>query len=393
MKATRCLIPLLAVAASLLFVRSATARTEISNAAQPQLAVASDGRVWLTYGQANAVLTARPGHGGGHGHGGNHQPGASHEKMAATPQSAGDIFVARSDDEGATFGAATKVASVPDLMLAMRRGPRIAAQGDRVTVTVIGQELFAFTSADGGKTWSDPVTINEVPTSAREGLHDLAGSADGQLFVTWLDLRNGKMELWGASSKDGGRTWGKNERVYRSPDKSICECCHPSALFDADGNLAVMWRNSIEGSRDMWMTTRARGATQFTAAKKLGEGTWQLNGCPMDGGKIVALGGGNFGAVWQRNGEVFISRGESAEMNLGKGRQPVAVHTGNGPPIVIWQQGTDLVALHSLHGSELVKHASDARFPSVVALSEGKGVLLAYERGEKGATSVAVERL
>jgi hypothetical protein len=314
--------------------------------------------------------------------------------MGATPRPDAPVFVARSDDGGATFAPANKVASVANLMLGMRRGPRIAAHGNKVTVTVVAQELFAFASNDGGKTWSEPVTINTVPTSAREGLHDLAGASDGQLFVTWLDLRNGKMELWGASSKDGGRTWGKNEQVYRSPDKSICECCHPTALFDADGNLAVMWRNSVEGSRDMWMTTRAKGAAQFTTARKLGEGTWKLNGCPMDGGRIVALGGGNFGAVWQRAGEVFISRAGSAEMSLGKGTQPVAVHATGGEAFVIWQQGADLVSLRGLHGSEPVKHASDARFPSLVALPDGKGALLACERvPAKGATTVTIERL
>jgi len=267
------------------------------------------------------------------------------------------------------------------------------AHGARLTVTVIADELVSFTSDDGGKTWTGPVAINDVPTSAREGLHDLAGSADGQVFVTWLDLRNGKMELWGTASKDGGRTWGPDSSIYRSPDKSICECCHPSALFDAEGNLAVMWRNSIAGARDMWLTTRPKGAAQFTPARKVGEGTWTLNACPMDGGRIVALGQGQFGSVWQRNGEVFFTRAEGAEILLCKGKQPVAVRAGEGPPIVIWQQGVDLVSLRSLQGAEAVTRATDARFPSAVALPDGKGALLAYERGVKGATSVTVERL
>ncbi len=309
------------------------------------------------------------------------------------PKRSGDVFVARSNDSGATFAPAVKVAVVPKLMLGMRRGPRIAVHGERLTVTVIAHELLAFTSSDGGKTWSEPVTINEVPTSAREGLHDLAGSSDGQLFVTWLDLRNGKTELWGASSKDSGRTWAKNEQVYKSPDKSICECCHPTALFDAEGNLAVMWRNSIEGARDMWLSTRPKGATKFGAARKLGEGTWQLTACPMDGGLIVALGGGNFGAVWQRAGEIFLSRTGGAEKSLGKGKQPVAVHASGGEALVVWQQGADLVSLRGLNGSP-VKHASEARFPTLVALPGGKGTLLAHERGPaKGPTTVTVERL
>jgi hypothetical protein len=374
------------VLASTGFAQAPAARIEIPNAAQPQLAAGSDGRVWLVYAQSREAATAPAAHATDHDapkHKGHPQPRGR----------AGAVFVASSRDGGATFTPAVEMSRVPELMLGMRRGPRIAAHGDRVTVTLIARELLAFTSMDGGKTWNEGVTINDVPASAREGLHDLAGAPDGQLFVTWLDLRNGRMELWGASSRDGGRTWSKDEQVYRSPDKSICECCHPTALFDAEGNLAVMWRNSIEGARDMWMTTRPKGAARFSVAKKLGMGTWKLNACPMDGGEIVATGGGHFGAVWQRNGEVFISRGEGSETSLGKGKQPVAVHTGDGPPVVIWQQGTDLV-VHGIQSAGTLKRATDARFPSVVALPGGSPPVLAYERGvAKGATTVVVERL
>lgn len=347
-----CLVLLLATVAA-----NAAGRTEIPNAAQPQLCVAADGRVWLAYGQAGAV------------------------------------FVARSDDGGATFGTANKVASPSSLALGMRRGPRIAAQGDRVTVTLIGDELFAVRSMDGGKTWDEPVTINEVPSSAREGLHDLGCAPDGSLFVTWLDMRSGAMELWGAASSDGGRTWSKNEQVYRSSDKSICECCHPTALFDADGNLAVMWRNAVEGSRDMWMTTRAKGAMQFTAARKLGEGTWKLNGCPMDGGKIVALGAGKFASVWQRAGEVFFTPANGPEIQLGKGKQPVAVVNGTGP-LILWQEGTDLV-LTRAPGATPTKLASDARFAVLVSMGDRRGTLVAYEQGltKEKQPGVVIERL
>jgi hypothetical protein len=359
------------------------ARVEIPDAAQPQLAIDSKGRVWLAYGWT-ATAAAAPAHkDGAHGKGGGHAHGG--------PRPVGDLFVARSDDGGATFTSPTKVASVPNLMLGNRRGPRLAVQGDRLTVTVIGAELLAFTSTNAGKTWSDGITVNEVPTSAREGLHDLAASSEGELFVTWLDLRNGAMELWGASSRDG-RTWTKNQQVYRSPAKSICECCHPSALYDDGGNLAVMWRNSIEGSRDMWMATRAKGAAQFSAPRKLGEGTWKLNACPMDGGRLLALGDGKFGAIWQRNGDVFLSRAGADEIPLGKGKQPVAIQSSKGSPIAVWQQGADLVFLRGVQGAAPSKMASDARFPVIVPHPGGKGALIAYERGPRGATSIIVER-
>ena len=112
-----------------------------------------------------------------------------------------------------------------------------------------------------------------------------------------------------------------------------------------------------------------------------------------DGGQILALGGGRFGAVFQRNGEVFLARGEGPEMKLGAGKQPVAVQDGNAAPVVIWQQGTDLVRMEVRDGAAPVKVAAEARFPSVVALPGGAGLLLAYERGPaRGATAVVIER-
>jgi len=257
----------------------------------------------------------------------------------------------------------------------------------------VAPELLAYRSTDAGQTWSGPVTVNDVAESAREGLHDLALSPNGDLFSTWLDLRNGKMELWGASSRDGGATWTKNQQVYKSPGISICECCHPTSLFDAEGNLAVMWRNSVDGARDMWMTTRAAGATQFSPAHKVGDGTWQLNACPMDGGRIVALGRGKFGAVFQRAGEVFFVSESNAEMRLGKGKQPIAMLGGRGP-VFFWQDGNDLVSVERT-GDAPTKRATDARFAVIVAVPRGGGLLLAYEQGpaKEKQPGIVVERL
>jgi hypothetical protein len=376
----------LAFGAALLLPAFASARTQVPNAAQPQLAASTDGSVWLVYGQT-ATSPTPAAHGGDHAAG---QHGAGAHGAAARPE--GDIFVAHSTDGGETFAPATKVASVPGLMLGMRRGPRIAARDNAITVTVVANELVAFSSSDGGRTWSGPVTVTDAPQSAQEGLHDLAAAPDGSLFVTWLDIRNGKMELWGTESRDGGKTWAKNTQMYRSPDKSICECCHPSALFDADGNLAVMWRNSIEGSRDLWMAIRPRGAKEFSAAKKLGDGTWKLNACPMDGGKIVAMGAGKFGAVWQRAGEVFFAPYGGPEVLLGKGKQPVAI-TRDGVPFIVWQQDANLVSVRK-PGEQPAQVAPDARFASAISLPNHGGVL-AYEQGpaKEKQPGIVIERL
>ncbi len=328
-------------------------RTEIPEAMQPQLFSARDGRVWLAYAKGK------------------------------------DLLVAYSKDGGVEFSAPVKIASDENLMIGMRRGPRIVADGEHVTVTVIGSELLSYHSSDGGLTWSAAHTINEVRGSAREGLHDLAAAPGGRVFVTWLDLRNGKMELWGARSSDAGRTWAKNEQVYRSPDKSVCECCHPSAHYDEAGKLAVMWRNSIAGNRDLWLATESTGSSDFSA-QKLGMGSWALNACPMDGGDILALGGGAFTTVWQRAGEVYYCAPGGMEIGLGKGKQPVGVQVG-GKALVFWQDGNQLMMTRDAAKSAPAKHAENARYPSVVAT--GDHAVLAYEQGKAGETRIVIERL
>lgn len=331
------------------------ARVEIFPAAQPRLATTVTGRVYLAYGNGTTA------------------------------------YVARSDDAGASFAPAVAIATVPKLMLGLRRGPRVAAHGENVTVTFIAHELLAVHSADGGRTWSTPLILNRIPTSAREGLHDLAGGPDGRMFVTWLDMRNGKMELWGAESVDAGRTWGPNARIYQSPDKSICECCHPSALFDAAGNLAVMWRNEIGGNRDMWLALRPAGAKEFGPARKLGTGTWTLKACPMDGGALVAYGDGRFASVWQRAGEIVFCPAAGPEIKLGAGKQPLVTLEG-GKPVVLWQQGAVLSAARIGDSVDILAATPEARFAVMTPLPSSRGTLLAYETGPAKAPRVVVER-
>lgn len=317
---------------------------EFPAAAQPQLAATTDGRVWLAFGRGKEIL------------------------------------VARSDDRGTTFADPVQVAALPSLMLGKRRGPRVAAHGDRVTVTAMAGELFAFHSKDAGKTWAGPVRINDVPRAAREGLNGLTVAPDGRLFTTWLDLRGERTQLFGAESADGGATWSANQLVYRAPTgQTVCECCHPSAAFNTRGDLVVMWRNGIDGARDMWSAVRPAGQANFSPAAKLGTGTWPLKACPMDGGAVWEEADG-FATIWQRAGEVFVARPGQPERRLTSGLQPVATATPSRTAAV-WQQGADLWtgSPTSAAGARLLKEK--ARFPVLVALPGRADLIVAYEHG------------
>ena len=281
---------------------------EFKGAKQPQIAISDEGKIFVAFGK---------------------------EEM---------IYVTKSVDGGRSFGAVVKVGEVEKLALGMRRGPRIAAAGANVIVTAISHSagnLYGWVSRDEGSSWTKPVVINSVTNSAREGLHALAGDGKAKLISVWLDLRNGKTELWSSVSNDGGEKWEENRLVYKSPDGTICECCHPSVAFGEGGKIVAMWRNSLKGNRDMYRAESVDGGKSFSAGKKIGEGTWQLPGCPMDGGS-VAIAGGEINYAWRREGKLFFTSEVGSETALAEsGTQPVVVPSATGFGH-LWQEGGNL---------------------------------------------------
>ena len=186
---------------------------------QPQAAVGDDGAVHVVYGTGDAVQYCQ------------------------------------SPDGGTTFGKPMPAFRVPHMSLGMRRGPRIVKTRSAIVVTAIGGQVgkgrdgdvVAWRSMDDGKTWQGPVRVNDAADSAREGLHAMASGADGSIWCVWLDLRDKKSEIYATVSKDDGATWAANQCVYRSPDGSVCECCHPSVVVSGN-SVHVMFRNSIGGN-------------------------------------------------------------------------------------------------------------------------------------------------
>ena len=318
------------------------------DAKQPQAAVDSHGRIYIAFGRGSAVR------------------------------------VAASSDGGKTFELNT-VGEVGSLALGMRRGPRVAATGDSVVVTAIGGEegkgrdgdVLAWRSGDGGKTWAGPTRVNAVEGSAREGLHGMAAGPEGRVFCTWLDLRTKKTEIYGALSKDGGTTWEPDALVYRSPDGSVCECCHPSAAFGPDGTLHVMWRNSLKGARDLYLASSSDGGKTFGAAEKLGRGTWPLKACPMDGGAVAAGPEGRVETVWMRAGAMFAATPGEAERSLGRGVQGWTAFAAEGP-FSVWLEKRPgrLLALPPGSSSPLIL-AERANDPVVASSPNDHGPVIA----------------
>jgi len=305
-----------------------------------------------------------------------------------------DIFCARSADAGVSFSEPVKVATLPGLMLGKRRGPRIAVTKDAVVISAISSDdgnLVAWRSTDRGKTWSDATRVNNKDRSSREGLHDMAASADGSIAAVWLDLRNRGTQLWGSISQDGGATWEPNRFVYRSPEESICECCHPTVVTDGSA-WTVLWRNCVGVNRDMYVMTEHEELALQSDAQRLGEAHWILDACPMDGGDL-ALGQNGGWATWRREKICYATdlKTPTGELQLGPGEQPVVAMTPAGPAFA-WLSARpgDLMfqSPGSKNGTSIAKRAND---PDLISLPDGT-VSCAYESIEDSRSIVRVFR-
>jgi hypothetical protein len=331
---------------------------KFASARQPQVAVGPAGTIHVTFGVGNAV------------------------------------YFAASADNGRTFEPPVNVGEHGILALGKRRGPRIATTNESVVVAAVcGQrgggkdgDLLAWRSTDAGKTWAPPVTVNRVPGSAREGLHHLTAGADGRLFCVWLDLRNGKSQVFGALSVDGGATWDEDRLVYESPTGGVCPCCQPSACFDGRGRIHVLWRNNLADDRDMFLTTSADGGRSWDAARKLGQGTWHLKACPMDGGGLAADADGTVHTIWRRNQAIYQCVGDRPETTLGPGEQGRAVRGPGGVYLTWISQRPGALFVVPPANEQPMRLASKANDPAIAARPGGGGpvVVVWEEAGAAG---------
>lgn len=227
------------------------------------------------------------------------------------------VYVSYSDNKGESYSQAVIVNNEPET---------IAARGENRPKIVIDQQGRIFVSwtqklkqrfsghirfsrsVDRGKSFSQPVTVNDHHEVTSHRFESLVVNDKGDIFIGWLDKRDklavkkqGKAyrgaAVYYTVSTDHGNSFHKNIKVI---DHS-CECCRTTMAIDTDQLPVILWRH-IFGKN-----TRDHALVKFKTYDEPGEisrisyDNWQVDGCPHHGPAISIADDGTYHMAWFNN--------------------------------------------------------------------------------------------
>jgi hypothetical protein len=179
-----------------------------------------------------------------------------------------DIYFARSDDGGRTFGPNVRVDDFGGVerlneraSLAVDARGRVHAAWTDLRAREPDTNIFYARSDNGGGTFSANRRLDDSAngfdpnhdTPTNQWHPGLAAAAD-DLFAVWQDNRLGNNDIFFSSSKDAGTTFAAAERVDDT-GAGQSEQSKPSLALDA-GTCHVVWEDNRRGNSDVFYAQR-----------------------------------------------------------------------------------------------------------------------------------------
>ena len=165
-------------------------------------------------------------------------------------------------------------------------------------------------SRDGGATWSEPVIPHRDSSEKEHGFVAMWREA-GKLGAVWLDGRkfakdghdmgNEMMLVSTTLAPDGTR--GAEVRL----DERTCDCCQNAAAMTSRGPIVVYRNRSTDEIRDIYVTRRV--GEKWTEGSAVHADNWKIAACPVNG-PAVAANGAEVAVAW------FTAANDSARVKL-----------------------------------------------------------------------------
>ena len=314
-----------------------------------------------------------------------------------------DVMLAHLDRDGQAKGATVRVNPKAGEATAWRGDPPTLAVAPDGTIYVgwtaritdaqgHGNDLYLSASRDEGRSFGPPVKVNDDGKKVTHAMHSLAVGADGRVYVVWLDERNvvmqppgkdGKMdhmeanrEVFFASSADGGRSFGANQRLAQN----ACPCCKTAVAAGRDGRVYASWRQVLPGEfRHIALASSEDGGKTFAQPKIVSDDRWMTASCPVSGPALSAGALGTLRVAWYTEGAkgapgLYWAESRDGGKTFSESR-PLAAGQARGNPhlLTLGTSGTTVVWESNETGSARVMSAplaADATASPLVASGE-----------------------
>lgn len=168
-----------------------------------------------------------------------------------------DIYVARSNDNGATFAPEVRVSDAPWFIESCPvNGPSLAIQDELMVLawidgrndverTLAQTDLFVATSSDGGATFSPNVQVNGE-SGDYYSTPAIALGEDGRIHLSWSVFALQEQALFYAVSEDGGQTFSEPILLASSADDSGRGRPETQKMVvDGSGRVYLMWADLL----------------------------------------------------------------------------------------------------------------------------------------------------
>ena len=253
-------------------------------------------------------------------------------------------------------------------------------------------------SIDSGHTWTMLGTLNDDRVKGEHGFVSMVPS-EGGIRAIWLDGR--AMASEGHGHESGGdmslRTAMITDTIGESSqlDNRTCECCPTTLAVTPEGVLAAYRDRDADDRRDISLV-RLNGNT-WSAPADLHRDDWQINGCPVNGPDIDALGQ-QVVIAWYTGGEnpgVFTARSSDGGKTFAA-PQSVGTEDAIGRVAIAWRDATiaDVVWIESGDEDATLQHARTGKtasetktiatvplgrrsgYPRIAPIGEGRSLLV-----------------
>ena len=222
--------------------------------------------------------------------GGDHRNGAE------------DIYLNRSTDGGATW-LASDLRLDTDLPGADESSsPELCCAGDNVYVAWVDDrngpdDIYFNRSTDGGATWlSSDVRLDTDALGVGSSDDPEIQCSGDNVYVVWQDDRNGKHDIYFNRSTDGGTTWLAQDLRLNTDLPGTRYSLDPEISSDGD-HVYVVWQDDRNGRLDIYFNgSTDGGATWMSADVRLNT---DAAGATLSHAAAIACSGESVYVAWE----------------------------------------------------------------------------------------------